>query len=456
MAVVDLRGQELVRMIDTIHRDKGIDKELIFESIESALYTAARKKLGNADELMLKINRRTGDIEAYEEGRRIDPSEFGRIATQTAKQVIIQRIREAERDVVFSEYEQKVDVLVNGVVQRYERGAIVVNLGRNAEGIVPRSEQVVSDHYRPGDRIRAYVVKVEKKGHRVRIILSRTHPNVVKELFDLEVPEISERIVEIKALVREPGYRTKIAVSTTDTKIDPVGACVGVRGSRIRNIVDELNGEKIDIIRWDSEPDRFIRNSLSPAEITSIELDDEDHRARVVVPIDQLKLAIGKKGQNVRLTARLTKWHIDIISEDLAKELREWERNEILAIPELPSGMPEKLYLAGFKSLRSIINRGPDALIAMMDNVTMPLAEQICDYARTRYDVWINEWQTHLEAREQERRAEREKANSAATPGDDDEPSLFAASSDEEKTGADATIGDSTAATEGAGSDNQQ
>lgn len=375
-------GTELLRFIDSIHREKGISKELLFESIEQALLTASRKRFGAHGELNVKINRFTGDIEAYEDGRRMDPNSFGRIPAQTAKQIMIQKIREAERDVIYSDYEAKIDTLVNGTVQRFDKGAIVVNLGRT-EGIITRQEQVFSEQYRPGDRIRAYVVKVQKKGQKVLIMLSRTHPNLVKELFTVEVPEIGDRIVEIKGIVREPGHRTKIAVYSSDLKVDPIGACVGVRGSRIRNIVEELNGEKIDIIRWHDAQDIFIRNALSPAEISSVEVDRESQRARVIVPEDQLSLAIGKKGQNVRLTAKLTHWHIDIMTEEQAKKIRDAERAEIYKIPDLPEGTAEKFLLAGLNSLKAIIGKGEDFMQTMY-SLTPEQAKGLIEYAKKR------------------------------------------------------------------------
>jgi N utilization substance protein A len=283
---------------------------------------------------------------------------------------------------VYNEYEAKLDTLVNGTVQRFEKGAIIVNLGRT-EARIPRKEQVFSEQYRPGDRIRAYVVRVQKKGQKVEIELSRTHTNLVRELFALEVPEISDRIVEIKGLAREPGYRTKIAVHSNDMKVDPIGACVGVRGTRIRSIVEELNGEKIDIVRWSDSPDIFIRNALSPAEITAVELDREAQRARVIVPEDQLSLAIGKKGQNVRLTAKLTHWNIDIMTEEQARKRREEDRAEIYKIPMLPEGGAEKLLLSGLTSLRAIVNRGVQNLVSL-HGLNEELARSIVEYAAKR------------------------------------------------------------------------
>jgi N utilization substance protein A len=231
--------------------------------------------------------------------------------------------------------------------------------------------------------VRAYVVKVQKKGQKVLIMLSRTHPNLVKELFTVEVPEIGDRIVEIKGIVREPGHRTKIAVYSSDLKVDPIGACVGVRGSRIRNIVEELNGEKIDIVRWHDSQDLFIRNALSPAEISSVEIDRENQRARVIVPEDQLSLAIGKKGQNVRLTAKLTHWHIDIMTEEQAKKIRDAERAEIYKIPNLPQGVVEKFLLAGLNSLHSLQLKGGDFLSTMY-GITLEQAAELMAYCDQR------------------------------------------------------------------------
>jgi len=375
---------DLLRLVDSIHRDKGINKELLFEAIEQALLTASRKRFGPHGELTVRINRLTGDVEAYEDGRRMDPNSFGRIPAQTAKQIMIQKIREAERDVIYADYEAKIDTLVNGTVQRFDKGAIVVNLGRT-EGVVPRQEQVFNEQYRPGDRIRAYVVKVQKKGQKVMIILSRTHPNLVKELFTVEVPEIGDRIVEIKGIVREPGHRTKIAVHSSDMKVDAIGACVGVRGTRIRNIVEELNGEKIDIVRWNDSQDLFIRNALSPAEISAVELDRETQRAHVIVPEDQLSLAIGKKGQNVRLTAKLTHWHIDIMTEEQARKVREAERAEIYKIPMLPAGMAEKFLLGGLTSLRAIAYKGAD-FVKTMHSLSDDDANALMEYCKKRQD----------------------------------------------------------------------
>ena len=313
-------GEELLKLVEMIHREKEIEPETLFSSIELALETAVRKKYEDAETLDIRISRETGDIAAWKDGVPVNAMDLGRIAAQTAKQVIIQRIREAEQDVVFGEFETRKRELAIGTIQRFERDDIVVSLGRG-EGVLPRTERVRGENPRVGDRIRALVLDVKRLGTRVRIILSRTHPDLIRRLFELEVPEIAEGIIEIKHLAREPGYRTKIAVTSYDPKIDCVGACVGVRGSRIRNIIDELNGEKIDIIRWNDSPEVLIMNGLKPAEIESITLNDETGECEVLVAEDQLSLAIGKKGQNVRLAAKLTGWAINIVSAADARVL---------------------------------------------------------------------------------------------------------------------------------------
>ena len=308
-----MNPSELLRLADTLHREKDIAIESVFQGIEAALLSAARKHLGASDELVVSIDRQTGQLYAMDGNREIAPSELGRIAAQTAKQVMIQKIREAERDSISKDFADRVHTLVTGTVQRFEGPNIVVTLHRT-EGFLPRSEQLFNEVYHVGERLRAMVLEVRSVGTRVRVVLSRSHPDFVKQLFELEVPEVAEGLVEISAIAREPGYRTKIAVRSLDPRVDCVGACVGVQGSRIKTIVDELNGEKIDIVRWSDELDLLIANTLKPAEIQSIDLDEENRHALIMVPDDQLSLAIGKRGQNVRLAAKLTGWDIDIKS----------------------------------------------------------------------------------------------------------------------------------------------
>lgn len=357
-------NEEFLRHIDSLHREKGIDREQLIESIETALVSAARKRYPNVEELRVRIDRKTGVIRLLDGDipfEEMDPAAFGRIAAQTARQVMIQRIREAESDVVYEEFIAKVGSIVNGVIQRVERGTVICNIGKS-DGILPRQEQIPSENYRPNERIRAYVTQVRKKGNKVIIILSRTHPDLVRELFELEVPEIYERIVEIKGLVREPGYRTKIAVYSSDSRVDAVGACVGVRGSRIRNIVEELGGEKIDIVRWNDSAELFIRNALSPSEIDHIEFDRNNQRARVIVPEDQLSLAIGRKGQNVRLSSRLTGWNLDIMTINQHSAWREKGRQEIASLPGVGEATINNMFIAGFESFHDIMELGIDKL----------------------------------------------------------------------------------------------
>ncbi|HUR29115.1 MAG TPA: transcription termination factor NusA [Planctomycetota bacterium] len=310
-----MNKDDFLRMIDVIHRDKDIPKEVIFAALEEALALGARKRLGAGEDLVVKIDRKTGDVsmEDDEEVYEFDLQELGRIAAQAVKQVMLQKFREAERDVLYDEYENRVGQLVNGNVQRYDGDELVVNLGK-VEAYLPKEERVRGETFAPGDRIRAIVVEVRKDGPRVRIIVSRAHADLVRSLFELEVPEIADSIIEIKRVVREPGYRTKMAVISQDPKIDCIGACVGVRGSRIKAVIDELRGERIDIIRWSDSLETLIMNGLKPATIhlDNIYPDVDKRTAVVIVDEDQQSLAIGKKGQNVRLASRLCGWDIDI------------------------------------------------------------------------------------------------------------------------------------------------
>jgi N utilization substance protein A len=310
-----MNKEDLLRMIDVIHRDKDIPKEVIFQALEEALALGARKRLGAGEDLLVKIDRKSGEItmEDDEEVYEFDLQELGRIAAQAVKQVMLQKFREAERDVLYDEYENRVGQLVNGTVQRYDGDELVINLGK-VEAYLPKEERVRGETFAPGDRIRAIVVEVRKDGPRVRIIVSRAHADLVRSLFELEVPEIADSIIEIKRVVREPGYRTKMAVISSDPKIDCIGACVGVRGSRIKAVIDELRGERIDIIRWSDSLETLIMNGLKPATIhlDNIYPDVDKHTAVVIVDEDQQSLAIGKKGQNVRLASRLCGWDIDI------------------------------------------------------------------------------------------------------------------------------------------------
>ncbi|HLQ38859.1 MAG TPA: transcription termination factor NusA [Planctomycetota bacterium] len=301
---------EILRYIDSIARDKEIDKEGLIAAIELAMTQALSKKYG-IDDLELKLDRESG---LWQCNYEVSMEDQGRILAQTVKQAIISRVREAERDVIYSEFETKIGEIVSGTVQRFEGDTVIVNLGRNIEGILPRAEKVRSENYNIGERLRAMILEVKKVGPRVKVILTRAHRDLVRALFELEVPEINDGTIQIRRIEREPGYRTKLAVDSTDSKVDCVGACVGVRGNRIKSIIDELNGERIDIIRWNDDSQTLIQNALKPAEIAHIELDPAAKKALVIVNEDQQSLAIGRKGQNVRLASKLTGWDIDIMT----------------------------------------------------------------------------------------------------------------------------------------------
>lgn len=305
-------NEELLTVLEHIEREKGIDKEFLFKAIESALASAAKKILGKKDiDVMASIDRSTGEIKILSEGKEIKSAEFGRIAAQTAKQVIIQKIREAERDIVFDDYQKRVGTITSGSVHRFEKGDIIVDLGKT-EAILPKSQQCQRERYKQGDRIRAYILEVNKTAHGPQIVLSRSDASFVKKLFEIEVPEITEGIVEVKSISREAGERTKIAVWSKDEKVDAVGACVGMRGSRVKDIVRELQGERVDIVRWSDDLKEYVKAALSPAEISEIKIDKANKKIEVIVPDDQLSIGIGKHGQNIRLASKLIGWEMDI------------------------------------------------------------------------------------------------------------------------------------------------
>jgi len=355
-------NQDLLRLVDGLARDKNIDRETVFEDLEAAMISAIRKANAHTEDISVTLNRETGEIRAMVEGKEMSVQDLGRIAAQTAKQVIIQRIREAERDSIYEEFLDRRGQVVTGRVVRVEGGSLIVDIGRT-EAILPRSEQIPGESHHKDDRLRAMVLEVREQPGLVKVVLSRSHPDFIRALFELEVPEVAEGIIELKALAREAGYRTKVAVNSLDTKVDAVGACVGIRGSRIKNIVDELGGEKIDIVRWNDSSKILIANSLRPAEVSEIALCFELGRATVVVTDDQLSLAIGKRGQNVRLGARLTGWDIDILTptefngalDTLEKALREVEG--------VDSTVVDQVIAMGMVSVLDVEEVGPEPLI---------------------------------------------------------------------------------------------
>jgi len=358
-------NQELVRIIDNIARDKRIDKESIFVDLEEAMVSAARKHFGDQDSnITVHIDRKTGEVSAFKEDSRIDIRHLGRIPAQTAKQVMIQKIRADERDSIYAEFIQRKGEIISGSVVRYEGGTVIVNLNHRTEGLMPRSEQITGQTHRTGERIRCLIFDVKEADRQVKIILSRTHPDFIRRLFELEVPEIAESIIEIRVLAREAGYRTKIAVQSLDERVDPVGACVGVRGSRIKSIVDELGGEKIDIVRWNESSQVLITNALMPAQASEIALCFELGRATVVVDEDQLSLAIGKHGQNVRLAARLTGWDIDILTPDEYNQGIERLTNCVRKVEGADDTVVDRLIALGIISVLDLEDVGAEPLIS--------------------------------------------------------------------------------------------
>ena len=373
---------DLVRIVDSIHRDKNIPKEILFEGIQSALQTAAKKHYPDAAEILVNIDQDSGQIEATKDGARMDPTELGRIAAQTAKQVIIQKIREAERDSLFDEFEDQRGDLVTGTVQRFEGGAVLVNLGKT-DALLPRSEQIPGESHHPNERIRAVILDVRKVGQRVKIILSRTHPDFVRRLFELEIPEIADQIITIRALAREAGYRSKVAVSSIDSKVDAVGACVGVRGTRIKNIVDELGGERIDIVRWNESLQVLIPNALQPAEIDEVMLCQLLGRAIVLVREDQLSLAIGRRGQNVRLASKLVGWDIEIMTSEELDELIEKAVAAFTRIDAVDTELAEKLVEQGILSYDDLSVMEISDLVNTVEGLTEEQAVEIVGRAET-------------------------------------------------------------------------
>lgn len=429
----------LRNVIEQVGKDKGLDKAILIDTLETAMVKAAEKKHGPNKLIEAHYNEELGEIELFQfktvmenvanpdkeislaEAHELDPeavlgdslgikldtSEFGRIAAQTAKQIIIQKMREAERDVVYNEYVNKRGEIVTGIVHTFERGDIIVDLGRT-EAVLPKEEQVRRESYRQGDRIRTLILDVKNVQKGPQIILSRTHPNFIAKLFEMEVPEIYEGIINVKGLAREPGDRTKIAVYSNDHAVDPVGACVGVKGSRVQAVVQELRGEKIDIVPWSDEPAKFICNALLPAQIVKVIIDETAHSMEVIVPDDQLSLAIGKKGQNVRLAAKLTGWKIDINTETEAKkmaleqaaiettekpseaEVSEQqapapsdvsEERDISSLPGVGPKTLEALKNAGFNTAEDILNAGVESLSAI-SGIGTKKAEKLLEAAR--------------------------------------------------------------------------
>ncbi len=409
--MAQINGPELLRLVDSIARDRNIEKESLFTDIEQAMVSAARKHFDAAetDEITCELDRLSGAIKMWHNGETVSLAALGRIPAQTAKQVMIQRFREDERASIYDEYSQRIEELVTGTAQRYEGGALVVQVGR-AEGFMPRSEQIPGEQHQPGERVRCLILDVRETASQVKIVLSRAHPDFIRRLFEVEVPEVQERIIDIKAMAREPGRRTKIAVASIDAKVDAVGACVGVRGSRIKNIVDELGGEKIDIVRWNESSQVLIQNALKPAEVDEISLCFELGRATVVVGEDQLSLAIGKHGQNVRLAARLTNWDIDILTPpEFAKSL-EIMHETLREVEGIVDEQIDRLAALGVISIFDVEEVGVEYLAESV-GIDPELADRVVAHASERAREVAEQQQREKEE------AEKQRALEAAQPG---------------------------------------
>ncbi|WPD20913.1 MAG: transcription termination factor NusA [Candidatus Electrothrix scaldis] len=391
-------GENLKRILDQICRDKGIDRALMVDAIEEAVRSAVRKKFGGRRDIEVQFNEELGEIEAFQyrtvvddvwdedteihidEARALDPdveleddlgekmeniAELGRIAAQSAKQVIIHRLRDAEREVVFDMFRDREGSIVNGIVQRFERGKMIINLGRT-DAVLPREGQIPKRSFKQGDRIRAYLQEVRQDARDFQLVLSRTCNEFLIKLFELEVPEIAEQIVKIMGAAREPGFRAKIAVTSAESDVDPVGACVGMKGARVQNVVQELQGERIDIVPWSPDPAKYVYNALAPAEVSMVIVDEEQHSLLVVVPDDQLSLAIGRQGQNVRLASRLLSWRIDVKSEQRYANLSKPGYRTLLALNGVDEAKADKLVAAGVTSVLEFAEADIETIIRIV------------------------------------------------------------------------------------------
>jgi len=403
---------EMMRILDSIARDRNIDRELLITDLEQAMVSAARKHYQTLDteEFACSIDRLSGEMTMTRHGEPMDlsPQELGRIAAQTFKQVMIQRFRDDERQSILEEFSKEIGKIRTGTAQRYDHGALIVQLDR-AEAVMLRSEQIPGEQFAPGDRVRALILDVKDMGSQVKIYLSRGHPDFIRRLFEVEVPEVAERIIEVKAMAREAGYRTKIAVSSIDSKVDAVGACVGVRGSRIKNIVDELNGEKIDIVRWNESSQILIQNALKPAEVHEISLCFELGRATVVVREDQLSLAIGKRGQNVRLAARLTGWDVDILTPEEFNKGLEIMSETLLQVEGMTEEKVDRLAALGMVSVFDIEEVGAEILETELEMDEDAVA-RIMDLAAEKAKVVAEQQAKEKEEAEARRAAEQDAA----------------------------------------------
>ncbi len=413
-------NNELLAVAEYMERERGIDRETLLSAVESALLTASKKSFSQAQDIRIGIDRKTCDVRAFAQLRVVEqvkephdeialgaariirpnvnmgetievevtPRDFGRIAAQAAKQAILQKIRQVEKEKIFEEYKDRRGDIVSGTVRRFERSDVIIDLGR-AEAVLPSKERVPTEQYVPGDRIRALVLNVESALSGAQITLSRSHPDFVRRLFELEVSEINDKTVEIKAMAREAGFRTKIAVISNDEKVDPVGACVGLKGIRVKNIVRELSGEKIDIVRWNEDVKMFVTNALAPAKLIRLTVDESMRTVNIIVDGDQLSLAIGKKGQNARLTAKLTGWKIDIQKEETDISFEEKVAMAVAsmaAVPGIGETNAELLVQSGFLTLEGILAADLED-IESIEGIDTEIAKQIREAAERSFDT---------------------------------------------------------------------
>jgi transcription termination/antitermination protein NusA len=398
-----MNPQELLRIVDSLHREKQISPDLVIQAIESALITAIKRQFGEDADVSAKIAREGGQITVTVDGKSLSQDEIGRIGAQTAKQVIIQKLKEAERDARLDEFYPQVGQLITGVVQRTEKGLTIVQLG-NVEAILPRSEQIPGESYHNSSRIRAVIYEVKQAGNRVKIILSRTHPSFVQRLFEQEIPEIADEVIRVNAISREPGYRSKVAVSSSDQRIDCVGACVGMRGNRIKNVTSELAGERIDIVRWSDDPMVLIPNALQPAEVEQVLLCDMIGRAIALVNEEHLSQAIGRFGQNVRLASKLCGWDIEIMTaSDLEKQI-ERAMEMFMAIEGMTEEVAQQLVEQGYLSYDDLSVIEPDALMEMGG-----WSEDEVDAIVMQAEERAEQMEVVEEERKQKERAEKER-----------------------------------------------
>ncbi len=428
-------NRETLEIIETIAKQRKIDKTVIIADLEQAMVSAARKHFNSLDteEFSCNMDMLSGEISIWRHldggAVEIHLADLGRIPAQTFKQVMIQRFREDERSGIFDEYIDKTGDLITGICSRYEGGSLIVQLdkGGRVEGFMPRSEQIPGEQFKPGDRVRCFILDVRDTGTQVKIVLSRSHPDFIRRLFDAEVPEVQEHVIEIHAMSREPGFRTKIAVTSNDSKVDPVGACVGVRGSRIRNIVEELGGEKIDIVRWNESSQVLISNALKPAEVDEVSLCFELGRATIIVRDDQLSLAIGRRGQNVRLAARLTGWDIDILTPEEYQKGLEILWDALKPIDGVTEEMLDRMAALGIISIFDVEEIGRNVLEEDLE-FGKQIADRCIDIAVARSkEVTVEQEQAKLA--EEASRFEEEAAASAVLDEQIDDKSAAVADS---------------------------